>query len=454
MRKTRRDLEKGYRVVVAVAMRHGHRPSKGVSQECEERGMNYSGLVVPQGGGSPRSLYVGNACGENRFLGLGNPSGWRFTTGRVLAERRIVPGCRSSISSAASKNRASGCRLYTRRLCVRDDAYQGIVNVARCAEHGAVEHHAHTKPECPPRPVSARDLVLGKNEVRPPFDLDLAVRADATSFLFLGLLAGNPAAIWYLFYIIPASLSWTLLQVILICSALPLSGSIYVWAAESAGPKYASNCQTAANYIVSQLAVWEIDFPGGVDNSNIKWRAFIWILSELMLLVSVAMNYLPPRLYSGVFKFSVVLLMLDFFLCLTWLPVGVSNTYGFRSASDDLWLGLYETYYNGTGAPAGWNWNLSLLGKYAKPFYVCAAAFNALVFAVRAFARDDVTGWIDLDPKVDISPFYFPVTAQTFNFAVVIFGAISVFALLSWYFTPEDKWLRREQILRAMEVTD
>ncbi|KAF8418774.1 amino acid/polyamine transporter I [Boletus edulis BED1] len=344
---------------------------------------------------------------------------------------------------------------------------------------------------------------------------------------------------------------------------------------------------TAANYIVSQLAVWEIDFPGGVDNSNIKWRAFIWILSELMLLVSVAMNYLP--LYSGVFKFSVALLMLDFFLCLTWLPVGVSKTYGFRSASD-----VFSMTYNGTGAPAGWNWILSLLftagtltgfdasghiaeetknasviaakgiltsaiatgvlgfittilflfctpdlntvfslnapqpfvqiyalalgkkagivmtilavlglfavardgvlplsgwigqvdvqgqprnavtviyvfaaamlctilpsqvaftslvsagavptiaaygliallrlvmtpdrfqssrfrlGKYAKPFYVCAAAFNALVFAV------------------DISPFYFPVTAQTFNFAV-------------------DKWLRREQILRAMEVTD
>ncbi|KAF8131166.1 hypothetical protein EV363DRAFT_1584023 [Boletus edulis] len=482
------------------------------------------------------------------------------------------------------------------------------------------------------------------------------------SFLFLGLLAGGPAAIWSSYVVTIFFMIITAAVLAEICSALPLSGSIYVWAAESAGPKYArffgflvawwsctawmtftaSNCQTAANYIVSQLAVWEIDFPGGVDNSNIKWRAFIWILSELMLLVSVAMNYLPPRLYSGVFKFSVALLMLDFFLCLTWLPVGVSKTYGFRSASD-----VFSMTYNGTGAPAGWNWILSLLftagtltgfdasghiaeetknasviaakgilmsaiatgvlgfittilflfctpdlntvfslnapqpfvqiyalalgkkasvfmtilavlglimnttvaivassrlvfavardgvlplsgwigqvdvqgqprnavtvifvfaaamlctilpsqvaftslvsagavptiaaygliallrlvmtpdrfqssrfrlGKYAKPFYVCAAAFNALVFAVRVLlARDGVTGWIDLDPKVDISPFYFPVTAQTFNFAVVIFGAISVFALLSWYFTPEDKWLRREQILRAMEVTD
>ncbi|KIJ19787.1 hypothetical protein PAXINDRAFT_25612, partial [Paxillus involutus ATCC 200175] len=161
-----------------------------------------------------------------------------------------------------------------------------------------------------------------------------------------------------------------------ICSALPVSGSIYIWAAESAGPKYArffgflvawwsctawmtftaSNCQTTANYIVSQLAVWEIEFPGGIDNNNIQWRAFIWALSELMLVLSVAINYLPPKLYSGIFKFSIALIMLDFFLCVIWLPIGVSKTYGFRSASD-----VFTTTYNGTGAPAGWNWILSYL---------------------------------------------------------------------------------------------
>jgi translation initiation factor 5B len=53
-----------------------------------------------------------------------------------------------------------------------------------------------------------------------------------------------------------------------------------------------------------------------------------------MLLLSVAINYLPPKFYSGVFKFSIGLMMLDFFLCLIWLPIGVSNTYGFRSAND------------------------------------------------------------------------------------------------------------------------
>jgi hypothetical protein len=92
--------------------------------------------------------------------------------------------------------------------------------------------------------------------------------------------------------------------------------------------------QTAANYIVSQLAVWEINFPGGVSNDNIKWRALIWAISEGLLIVSVAINYLPPRFYSAVFRFSIFIIMLDFFLCLIWLPIGVSKTYGFRSANE------------------------------------------------------------------------------------------------------------------------
>ena len=38
------------------------------------------------------------------------------------------------------------------------------------------------------------------------------------------------------------------------------------------------------------------------------------------------------------------------------------------------------------------------LGRFAKPFYFSATLFNALVFATQ------------------VSPFFFPVTAQTFNF--------------------------------------
>ncbi|KAJ7867058.1 gamma-aminobutyric acid transporter [Mycena leptocephala] len=459
------------------------------------------------------------------------------------------------------------------------------------------------------------------------------------SAIFLGLLAGGPAAIWSSYLITIVFMLITAAVLAEICSALPLSGSIYIWAAESAGPKYArffgfivawwsctawmtftaGNCQTTANYIVSQLAVWEIDFPGGITNENVKWRALIWAISEALLVLSVAINYLPPRMYSAIFRFSVALMMLDFCLCVIWLPIGVSKTYGFRNAKD-----VFTMTYNGTGAPPAWNWILSFLftagimtgfdasghiaeetknasvvagmgiltsalatgvlgfvtailflfctpdldalfaldapqpfvqiyalalgkggsivmtviavlglmlntsvaivaasrlvfavardgvlplsgwisavtpagqpqnavtviwvfaaallctilpsqvaftslvsaggvptiaaygliallrltmtpsdfqtshfhlGALARPFYACTVGFNALVFAVM------------------ISPFFFPVTAETFNFAPVIFGAVTIFGIVSWYFTPEDKWLRRELGLQAL----
>ncbi|KAI0063074.1 amino acid transporter [Artomyces pyxidatus] len=428
-----------------------------------------------------------------------------------------------------------------------------------------------------------------------------------------------------------------------ICSALPLSGSIYIWAAESAGPKYArffgfivawwsttawmtftaSNCQTTANYIVSQLSVWEIDFPGGTTNDNVKWRALIWAMSEGLLILSIAINYLPPRMYSAVFKLSVAIYLIDFLLNLIWLPIAVHNTYGFRSAKD-----VFTLTYNGTGAPAGWNWILSFLftagtitgfdasghiaeeTKHAnvtagrgiitsvvatgllglattilflfctpdldtvfaldapQPFVqiyalslgkgpsifmtviavvglilntsVSIVAASRLIFAV---ARDGVlplSGWIGkvnsqgqpqnavtvmfvfgavilcsilpsqvaftslvsaggiptiaaygliallrftMTPNafksshfylgklgrpfylitvlwnglvfsVMISPFFFPVDAQSFNFACVIFGSVTIFAILSWYFTPANKWLRQEQIEQALHSAE
>ncbi len=74
------------------------------------------------------------------------------------------------------------------------------------------------------------------------------------------------------------------------------------------------------------------NFPGGISDGNVKWRAFIWAVSEAMLVVSIAVNYLPPRWYKAVFRFALFIIMLDFFLCLIWLPIAVHNTYGFRSA--------------------------------------------------------------------------------------------------------------------------
>lgn len=385
----------------------------------------------------------------------------------------------------------------------------------------------------------------------------------------------------------------------------------------------AGNCQTSANYIVTQLVVWEIDFPGGISYDNVRFRALIWALSEIFLVLAVAINYLPPRMYSMVFKFSMALMMIDFLLCAIWLPIGVKNTYGFRPAKD-----VFTMTYNGTGASPAWNWILSFLftagtmtgfdasghiaeetknarviagkgiltsafvtgifgfittilflfctpnldvlfsitspqpfvqiyamalGKGGSVFMtilavagltlntsVAIVAASRLVFAV---ARDGVLPWSNWISQVDIngqpkhavtviylfgaiiqctilasqvaftslisaggvptiaayglicllrffftpnnfknsyfylgrfrrlfygigifwnglivsvmlSPFVFPLTSETFNFACVIFGSVTLFGILSWYFTPEEKWLRTEFIEQAWRATE
>lgn len=118
----------------------------------------------------------------------------------------------------------------------------------------------------------------------------------------------------------------------------------------------ASNCQTTANYLLSLMVVFESNFPGGVAIANIKFRVLTWAVSEVIFLCAIALNYLPPRWYSGVFKFSLFIIGVDFLLCLIWLPIGVSRTYGFRSAAE-----VFTGQYNGTGAPSGWNWILTFL---------------------------------------------------------------------------------------------
>lgn len=76
--------------------------------------------------------------------------------------------------------------------------------------------------------------------------------------------------------------------------------------------------------------------------------------------------------------------MLDFFLNLIWLPIGTANTWGFRSAHE-----AFMTTYNGTGAPAGWNWCLSYLATagiligFDASGHVAEETKNASVTAAR-----------------------------------------------------------------------
>lgn len=62
------------------------------------------------------------------------------------------------------------------------------------------------------------------------------------------------------------------------------------------------------------------------------------------------------KYFRWIFYLSTGSVLLDFVLNLVWLPIATSQTHGFRSAHD-----AFMTTYNGTGAPAGWNWCLSYL---------------------------------------------------------------------------------------------
>ncbi|KAK9444769.1 Amino acid/polyamine transporter I [Metarhizium brunneum] len=159
-----------------------------------------------------------------------------------------------------------------------------------------------------------------------------------------------------------------------ICSSLPLAGSIYLWAAEAGGPRFgrlfgfvvawwsttawttfcASNTQSAVNYMLSEIVVFNLDFPS--DASSVKFRAVQWVATEILLALAAIWNLLPPRYFKWIFYLSTSSVIVDFVLNMVWLPIATSKTYGFRSAHD-----AFMTTYNGTGAPAGWNWCLSYL---------------------------------------------------------------------------------------------
>ncbi|KAK8912806.1 Thiamine transporter thi9 [Metarhizium anisopliae] len=144
-----------------------------------------------------------------------------------------------------------------------------------------------------------------------------------------------------------------------ICSSLPLAGSIYLWAAEAGGPRFGR----LFGFVVAWwsttawttfCAIFNLDFPS--DASSVKFRAVQWVATEILLALAAIWNLLPPRYFKWIFYLSTSSVIVDFVLNMVWLPIATSKTYGFRSAHD-----AFMTTYNGTGAPAGWNWCLSYL---------------------------------------------------------------------------------------------
>lgn len=115
---------------------------------------------------------------------------------------------------------------------------------------------------------------------------------------------------------------------------------------------------------MTELVIFESVFPDGVDYTNVKFRAVVWILSELVLLLAILSNFMPrtplfsfakgsvlitafsiARMFTWIFRASLLIIVIDYLLLMIWLPVGVSKTYGFQTAK---WV--FTEQFNGTGA--------------------------------------------------------------------------------------------------------
>ena len=114
----------------------------------------------------------------------------------------------------------------------------------------------------------------------------------------------------------------------------------------------ASNCQATANFLLSEIAVFNLPF--GTDVDDVRFRAVQWIVSEAFLFIAIGMNFLNPSTYRMIFRIATGVILLDFALNIIWLPIAVHNSYGFQSASF-----VFTQTYNETGAPPTWNWMLS-----------------------------------------------------------------------------------------------
>jgi amino acid transporter len=109
-----------------------------------------------------------------------------------------------------------------------------------------------------------------------------------------------------------------------------------------------------ANYLVSEIVVFNPTTSFPHETSDVKARAVAWAFSLLFLAIATSMNFLPPRSYAWVFRAGVIVITIDILLNFIWLPIGVSRTYGFQSAEF-----VFTSTYNGGGTAPGLNWVLS-----------------------------------------------------------------------------------------------
>ncbi|EMR09614.1 hypothetical protein PNEG_02197 [Pneumocystis murina B123] len=245
-----------------------------------------------------------------------------------------------------------------------------------------------------------------------------------------GILAGGPQAYWISYLISCFGMCITAAVMAETCSALPVSGSIYLWASKYASPKYrrligfvvawwsisawvsfvAGNTQSAVNFLLSELPIFGVDFP--TFTNVFKFRVVQWFFSEILLALSVSLNYFKPQLFKYVLRMSSMIIILDFLLNVIWLPIGVSKTFGFQDITF-----LMKTY-NSTNAVPIWNWCLSFLSTsgilvgFDAPGHIAEETKNASLAAARSiFISAFVTGLFGLpivflfifcSPKLDV----------------------------------------------------
>jgi amino acid transporter len=220
-----------------------------------------------------------------------------------------------------------------------------------------------------------------------------------------------------------------------ICSALPAAGSIYFWAAEAGGPRYgrlfgfivawwsttawttflASNCQAAANYLLSEIAVFNLDFT--TDPNDVKFRGVQWIVSEIFLFIAIGLCFLGPKSFKWIFRASTAIVMLDFILNMIWLPIAVSKSYGFQSAEY-----VFTATDNQTGAPPVWNWMLSffvtggILVGFEASGHISEETQNASITAARGIFSSAAASAILGFPVVILFLFCLPKIDEIYNF--------------------------------------
>ncbi|KAJ5197834.1 uncharacterized protein N7498_006951 [Penicillium cinerascens] len=192
---------------------------------------------------------------------------------------------------------------------------------------------------------------------------------------YIALSGGGPAAMW------SSWVSGSILSIITAaclaeaCSAYPAAGSIYYWAFRSWGGGrigrfvsflvaawtlvawtafLASDSFGVANYLVSEILVFNPNTSFPIATSDVRARAIAWAFSLVFLGIATSMNFLPPRMYSWVFRAGVIVIIIDMLLNFIWLPIGVSKTYGFQSAEY-----VFTSTYNGGETSPGLNWVLS-----------------------------------------------------------------------------------------------